>query len=286
MTNEQRDAFLASKLDVLPAATGRSDLRRQLEQPLLVLLAATVLVLLLACLNVANLCLARAYARRKDTALRLAIGASRGRVVRELLIQSAILAVLGAVVGVALAPVVSSGLIAFLPERRGPAPRGEPARLPVRARGSARHRRAVRPGAGAPREPRAARLHAEGGHAQRGGRPGPAPGAGGRPDRARADPADRRRPVRAHAGQPARARAGVRHHQPALVPPRPVPRRLRRDASAHGDASSSSPTLRALPEVESAGLSGASLLGAGAGTPRSRSTPAAAFRRPSRSTAT
>jgi len=100
---EERDRFLASSLDVLPAATGRSDLRHRLEQPLYVLLAATGLVLLLACLNVANLSLARAFAERRDTALRLAIGASRVRVVRERLTESAILAGAGALVGTLLA---------------------------------------------------------------------------------------------------------------------------------------------------------------------------------------
>jgi predicted permease len=114
-SDKQVAEYLASTLDLIPAGSGRSDLRRSLRQPLLVLLAATALVLLLACLNVANLSLARAFARRKETALRLAIGAPRGRILRESLAQSALLAMFGALTGLVLAPLVTSSLIRFLP---------------------------------------------------------------------------------------------------------------------------------------------------------------------------
>lgn len=116
VTEDQQRRFLASWLQVLPASRGRSDLRGRLERPLLVLLAATAIVLLLACLNVANLYLARGFARRRETALRLALGASRGRIVRELLVQSGILAIAGALLGVLLAPAVIGALLSFLPQ--------------------------------------------------------------------------------------------------------------------------------------------------------------------------
>jgi predicted permease len=115
VSEEQKRGFLASTLELLPASQGRSDLRGQLERPLFVLLAATGLVLLLACLNVANLCVARAFARRHETALRLALGASRRRIASESLTQTAILSIVGGALGVLVAPAVIGGLISFLP---------------------------------------------------------------------------------------------------------------------------------------------------------------------------
>ncbi len=96
VTADQQQRYLASSLELSPGGRGRSDLRGRLEQPLFVLLAATALVLLLACLNVANLFLARGFARRRETALCLALGASRSRMVRDLLVQCGIVAVGGA----------------------------------------------------------------------------------------------------------------------------------------------------------------------------------------------
>jgi predicted permease len=100
---EAREAFLKNVLDVLPGGQGRSYFRGQLQTPLLLLIALTAGVLLIACANVANLLIARAAARNKEIALRLAIGATPGRIVRLLLVESGVLAAVGAVCGVVLA---------------------------------------------------------------------------------------------------------------------------------------------------------------------------------------
>src|SRR5260221_11140826 len=94
---------------------GFPQLGRDLSRPLWLLFAATGVLLGLACLNVAGLFLARGSARGREIGTRLALGASRGRIGRQLLADSLLLAVAGGVLGIALALPASRALIAFLP---------------------------------------------------------------------------------------------------------------------------------------------------------------------------
>jgi predicted permease len=120
MSPAARARALSPTLGLRAGATGSSPLRGQFRQPLLVLMGVVGFVLVIACVNVANLMLARAAARQREVALRLALGASRGRVVRQLLTESGLLAIAGSCLGIAFASFGSGVLVTLISSGSGP----------------------------------------------------------------------------------------------------------------------------------------------------------------------
>ena len=111
----RRQQFLRSQLEVLPAAQGTSWLREHYGTPLRILMALVAVMLLMATVNVANLLLARGAARQRETAVRLAIGASRSRLMRQSLTEALMLSILGAAAGLLLAVWLDRVILALIP---------------------------------------------------------------------------------------------------------------------------------------------------------------------------
>ena len=110
-----RKRFVEKHLFLRAGQKGRSDLRSQFSTPILVLMGMVGLVLLIACANVANLLLARGAARQKEVAIRLALGASRGAIVRQRLVESLVLSGAGAALGLAFSWWTGTLLLKMLP---------------------------------------------------------------------------------------------------------------------------------------------------------------------------
>src|SRR5689334_7419127 len=114
-TTFNRERFMAQRIAAIPGDQGLRYLQVELRTSLWLLFGATCAVLLILCANLANLMMARATVRAQETAVRLALGAGRFRLLRQWLTEGVVLAVIGSALGVVMALWIKSGLMAFIP---------------------------------------------------------------------------------------------------------------------------------------------------------------------------